>query len=191
MTTRLFYKLFGTYLIIAVLAVVIAGFFIEREIRTGLTRWIEEDLIAETQIIALIPEGEIEKQSQTLAERSRARVTLIDARGLVTLDSDRQAKDLDNHLNRSEIQEARVKGKGTATRYSQTLKMDMLYVALPLYEGSHIKGYIRWSRPLLEVDRSVDKLRLFHLSGFASDHYFIHDCGVYFFNESDFPHTGN
>ena len=159
MTTRLFYKLFGTYLVIAVLAVVIAGFFIERELRTGLTRWIEEGLMAETQIIALIPEGEIEKQSQALAERSRARVTLIDARGLVTLDSNRQTKDLDNHLNRSEIQEARIKGKGTATRYSRTLKMDMLYVALPLYEGSHIKGYIRLSRPLLEVDRSVDKLR--------------------------------
>ena len=159
MTTRLFYKLFGTYMVIAILAVVIAGFFIERELRTGLTRWIEEDLMAETQIIALIPEGEIEKQSQILAERSRARVTLIDARGLVTLDSNRQTKDLDNHLNRSEIQEARVKGKGTATRYSQTLKMDMLYVALPLYEGSHLKGYLRLSRPLLEVDRSVDKLR--------------------------------
>ena len=158
MTTRLFYKLFGTYLVIAVLAVVIAGFFIERELRTGLTRWIEEDLMAETQIIALMPEGEIEKQSQALAERSRARVTLIDARGLVTLDSNGQTKDLDNHLNRSEIQEARIKGKGTATRYSQTLKMDMLYVALPLYEGSHIKGYIRLSRPLLEVDRSVDEL---------------------------------
>ena len=159
MTTRLFYKLFGTYLVIAVLAVVIAGFFIERELRTGLTRWIEEDLMAETQIIALMPEREIEKQSQALAERSRARVTLIDARGLVTLDSNRQTKDLDNHLNRSEIQEARIKGKGIATRYSQTLKMDMLYVALPLYEGSHIKGYIRLSRPLLEVDQSVDKLR--------------------------------
>ncbi len=159
MTTRLFYKLFGTYLVIAVLAVVIAGFFIERELRTGLTRWIEEDLMAEMQIIALIPEGEIEKQSQALAERSRARVTLIDARGLVTLDSNGQTKDLDNHLNRSEIQEARVKGKGTATRYSRTLKMDMLYVALPLYEGSHLKGYLRLSRPLLEVDRSVDKLR--------------------------------
>jgi two-component system, OmpR family, phosphate regulon sensor histidine kinase PhoR len=159
MTTRLFYKLFGTYLVIAVLAVVIAGFFIERELRTGLTRWIEEDLMAETQIIALIPEREIEKQSQALAERSRARVTLIDARGLVTLDSNRQTKDLDNHLNRSEIQEARIKGKGIATRYSQTLKMDMLYVALPLYEGSHLKGYIRLSRPLLEVDQSVDKLR--------------------------------
>jgi two-component system phosphate regulon sensor histidine kinase PhoR len=159
MTPRLFYKLFGTYLVIAVLAVVIAGFFIERELRTGLTRWIEEDLMAETQIIALMPEGEIEKQSQALVERSRARVTLIDARGLVTLDSNGQTKDLDNHLNRSEIQEARVKGKGTATRYSRTLKMDMLYVALPLYEGSHLKGYLRLSRPLLEVDRSVDKLR--------------------------------
>jgi len=38
MNIRLFYKLCGTYLVIGVLTVLIAGFFIERQLRTGLTR---------------------------------------------------------------------------------------------------------------------------------------------------------
>jgi two-component system phosphate regulon sensor histidine kinase PhoR len=159
MKTRLFYKLFGTYLVIAVLSLAVAGFFIERELKTGLTQWIENDLMSEAQIIALMPEKAIENLSQALAERSRARITLIDARGRVTLDSDGQAKDTDSHLNRPEIQEARVKGKGTATRLSRTLKTDTLYVVLPLYDGAQLKGYLRLSRPLLEVARSVNELR--------------------------------
>jgi two-component system phosphate regulon sensor histidine kinase PhoR len=159
MRMRLFYKLFGTYVIIAVLAVVIAGFVIERQIKTGLTRWIEDDLTAQAQIMALMPEGEIVRQSPLLAERSRARLTLIDAAGRVIVDSDRSLITVDNHLNRSEIQEARVKGKGSATRYSQTLKTDTLNVALPLHDGTNLTGYIRLSRPTLEVAQSVDRIR--------------------------------
>jgi two-component system phosphate regulon sensor histidine kinase PhoR len=159
MRTRLFYKLFGTYVIIAVLTVVIAGFVIEKQIKTGLTRWIEDDLTAQAQIMALMPEMEIVRQSQLLAERSRTRLTLIDAAGRVIVDSDRHLITVDNHLNRSEIQEARIKGKGTATRYSQTLKTDTLNVALPLYDGTNLTGYIRLSRPMLEVAQSVDRIR--------------------------------
>jgi two-component system phosphate regulon sensor histidine kinase PhoR len=159
MRTRLFYKLFGTYVIIAVLTVVIAGFVIEKQIKTGLTRWIEDDLTAQAQIMALMPEMEIVRQSQLLAERSRARLMLIDSAGRVIVDSDRNLITVDNHLNRSEIQEARVKGKGTATRYSQTLKADTLNVALPLYDGTNLTGYIRLSRPMLEVAQSINRIR--------------------------------
>lgn len=159
MKTRLFYKLFGTYTVIAVVAVVIAGFVIERQIKAGLTRWIEDDLTAQAQIMALMPEKEIVRQSELLAERARARLTLIDASGRVIVDSDRHLITVDSHLNRSEIQEARVKGKGAAIRYSRTLKTDTLNVALPLYDGANLTGYIRLSRPMLEVTRSVDGIR--------------------------------
>jgi two-component system phosphate regulon sensor histidine kinase PhoR len=86
-------------------------------------------------------------------------LTLIDSAGRVIVDSDRSLITVDNHLNRSEIQEARVKGKGSATRYSQTLKTDTLNVALPLHDGTNLTGYIRLSRPMLEVAQSVDRIR--------------------------------
>jgi two-component system phosphate regulon sensor histidine kinase PhoR len=160
MRTRLFFKLFGTYVIIAVLTVVIAGFVIERQIKTGLARWIEDDLTAQAQIMALMPETEIARQFRLLAERAQARVTLIDDAGRVIADSDRNLIAVDNHLNRSEIQEARLKGRGTAIRYSQTLKADTLNVALPLYDGTNLTGYIRLSRPMLQVAQSIDEIRL-------------------------------
>ena len=79
-----------------------------------------------------MPLEQIAGHAVELAERSRSRLTLIDAAGRVLADSDsRDADDLENHLNRSEIQEARLKGKGVAIRYSHTLKMEMLYVAVP------------------------------------------------------------
>lgn len=160
MRTRLFFKLFGAYVVIAVLAVVVAGFVIERQIKAGLTRWIEDDLMAQAKIIALMPDAEIARQFRLLAERAQARVTLIDAAGRVIADSERHLIAVDNHLNRSEIQEARLKGQGAAIRYSQTLKADTLNVALPLYDGQNLTGYIRLSRPMLQVVQSVDEIRL-------------------------------
>jgi two-component system phosphate regulon sensor histidine kinase PhoR len=159
MKTRLFFKLLAAYVVIALLAVVIAGFLIERQIKTGLTRWIKDDLMAQAQIMALMSETQITGQFRHLAERSRARVTLIDAAGRVVADSDPTITP-DNRLNRPEIQEARLKGQGTAIRYSRTLRTDMLYVALPLYHGPTTSGYIRLSRPMLEVDKSVDEIWL-------------------------------
>ena len=65
---------------------------------------------------------------------------------------------MDNHLNRSELQEARLKGQGTAVRYSGTLRENMLYVAIPIKTGEQIHGYVRLSRPLSEVRESVEQV---------------------------------
>ena len=159
MNIRLFYKLFGTYVAIGVLAVLIAGFFIERQLRTGLTRWVEDDMTAQAGIMLLMPDHDIVRQAATLSERARARITLIDAQGKVLSDSDPNLIGVDNHLNRSEIQEARIKGKGTATRYSRTIKQDSLYVALPRRDGPVVTGYLRLSRTLAEVNAAIEQFR--------------------------------
>ena len=159
MNIRLFYKLFGAYVAIGVLAVLIAGFFIERQLRTGLTRWVEDDMTAQAGIMLLMPDRDIVRQAATLSERARARVTLIDAQGKVLSDSDPHLIGVDNHLNRSEIQEARIKGKGTATRYSRTIKQDSLYVALPRRDGPVLTGYLRLSRTLAEVNAAIEQFR--------------------------------
>ena len=98
-----------------------------------------------------MPAGEIARHAGELAQRARARLTLIDATGRVTADSEPGSREMDNHLDRPEIQEARLKGVGKAVRYSLTLKKDMIYVAVPLREGSRTTGYIRLSRPLTEI----------------------------------------
>ncbi len=133
------------------------GLMYARQVKTELIDEIKNDLIAQARIAVLLEIGDIERKLSHLADISRSRVTLIEASGRVKADSEKDLAQMDTHLNRPEIQEARIKGKGEAIRYSRTLGVDMLYVALPVTEGSGVTGYIRFARPLFEVKKSVDQ----------------------------------
>jgi two-component system phosphate regulon sensor histidine kinase PhoR len=65
---------------------------------------------------------------------------------------------MENHLNRPELQEARLRGKGKSIRFSSTIGIDMLYVAITLKEGSEIKGYVRLARSLDDVQSMIEKV---------------------------------
>lgn len=158
MKFRLFRKFLLAFLATGILVAAIAWLLIEGQLRGGLIRWIEDELTAEARIIALMPVDDIVRHTADLAGHARSRLTLIDAAGRVTADSNIRDIETDNHLHRPEIQEARLKGKGTAVRYSRTLKTDMLYVAVPIADGAKVKGYIRLSRPLAEVGPAFDHL---------------------------------
>jgi two-component system phosphate regulon sensor histidine kinase PhoR len=156
MKIRLFHKFLIVFLAIGIAAVAVSGFLIERELKTDLTHRIEEEMASGAGIIALIPAGEIAGHVGELAQRARARLTLIDVSGRVLADSEPGSGELDNHLNRSELQEARLRGKGAAVRYSRTLKKDMLYVAIPLRDGARTTGYVRLSRPIADITLDID-----------------------------------
>jgi two-component system phosphate regulon sensor histidine kinase PhoR len=156
MKIRLSHKFLIAFFAIGIAAVAISGLLIERELQDDLMPRIEEEMASGAGIIALMPAVEIVRHVGELAERMRARLTLIDASGKVLADSESGIGEMDNHLNRSELQEARVRGKGAAVRYSRTLKMEMLYVAVPIRDGDKITGYVRLARPLAEVDRFFD-----------------------------------
>ncbi|MCA9662778.1 MAG: HAMP domain-containing protein, partial [Myxococcales bacterium] len=55
--------------------------------------------------------------------------------------------------------EALAGGEGVSRRYSVSVGMDMLYVALPFTSGD-FKGIVRVARPLSEVEAAVSRLRL-------------------------------
>lgn len=158
MKLRLFHKFFLAFLAIGIAAVAIAGELIERELKADLTHQIEEELASGARIIALMPAGGIAARVEALAEHARARLTLIDASGKVVADSAPGNGEPDNHLNRSELQEARLRGKGSAIRYSRTLKKEMLYVAIPLRDGAGITGYVRLSRPVADITLAAGRM---------------------------------
>ncbi|MDD5100224.1 MAG: ATP-binding protein [Syntrophales bacterium] len=159
MKIRLFYKLFIAFAAIGFLTTLITEFLIERHLRSGLVRQVEMEMISEADIIALMPMEKIMEQGVALSERTRSRLTLIDFTGRVIKDSESHAADLDNHLNRPEIQQARLKGKGSSSRYSQSLQAEMFYVAVLIGDQKQPKGYIRLSRSLQEVNNSISALR--------------------------------
>ena len=100
----------------------------------------------------------METRIRRLAELSRSRVTLMDAAGKILADSEMPVAQMEKHFNRPEIEEACVRGKGSAIRFSRTVGMDMLYVALPLKGEGETVGYVRLARPFYEVKSQTDAL---------------------------------
>ncbi|MDP4179238.1 MAG: ATP-binding protein [Bacillota bacterium] len=75
-------------------------------------------------------------------DKSDMRVTLINKNGKVLYDSEHDTETMDNHYNRDEIIAARNDSIGYSTRYSKTIKKDMLYCAAKLSDGSFIRSSI-------------------------------------------------
>ena len=122
MKTRLFYKIFATYLIMVLLVMAVMEFFLTPKILNIISTGITERMIGQGRIMALMTMDEMLKKVTELAAGSEARITIIDASGKVLADSQSKGQEMDDHLNRSEVQEARLKGQGTAIRYSRTLQ---------------------------------------------------------------------
>lgn len=67
------------------------------------------------------------------------RITWIDSKGDVLFDSRKDRDEMENHLEREEIQEALATGRGESRRYSDTLMERSLYTARRLEDGSVLR----------------------------------------------------
>ncbi len=167
MKNNLFYKVFFTYIIITLVAMVVVEVYATRQIKTTMLDRIEGELTSYAGMISLgFSKSEIEEALKTVSDLSNARITLIDAGGTVLADSEEQPLRMDNHLNRPEIQEARIRNTGRSVRFSKTLGIDTLYIAFPIRETGDIRGYIRLARPLIEIRQSVRDITLLVLQSF-------------------------
>jgi two-component system phosphate regulon sensor histidine kinase PhoR len=79
---------------------------------------------------------ELDAEADRIGERLQARVTFIASDGRVVGDSAETLAGLatmENHLTHPEVVDARRTGVGKARRHSDTLNIDMLYVAVPVH----------------------------------------------------------
>ncbi len=67
------------------------------------------------------------------------RVTFIDATGKVIYDSDSDATNMDNHIDREEVSQAFENGVGESSRYSSTLMNKRLYYAKLMEDGNVLR----------------------------------------------------
>ena len=97
-----------------------------------------QQLKTETEMAALAVD---ELQAGYLAQlpEENYRVTWISPDGQVLYDSDMAASQMENHLEREEVQAAMRKGYGESQRYSGTMTVKMLYSAQRLADGSVLR----------------------------------------------------
>lgn len=158
MKGRLFLKILASYFLLAVFMGAALDLLLTPFVREHISSRLEETMIETGKAISLMKVQEIERNLRTLAEKSHLRLTLIDAKGKVLADSEVPAAEMDNHLYRTEIQEARLKDIGRAVRYSRTMGENFLYVAIPIKSEGKIAGYIRLSRSMKDLREALEKV---------------------------------
>ncbi|NPU84528.1 MAG: HAMP domain-containing protein [Syntrophaceae bacterium] len=159
MKNRLFLRILATYLVIVLLTFGMVYLILSRQIREIAVERNEATLTAYARIIDLESREQVIRRVGMLAEITGARVTVVDAAGKVLAESATQSEIRETHLHRPEFQEARLRGKGRAVRYSQTLGVDMLYVAFPIRGTDGESGFVRLALPLTEVRTSLKNLQ--------------------------------
>ena len=157
-------KLFAAAVASAAIALAVAGaLFATTSVRRADER-IEQTLLAEARLASeLLGRGtpaaavaDLDAEADRIGELLGARVTFIAADGRVVGDSSETPAGvalMENHASRPEVVEARLRGVGQARRHSDTLNIDMLYVAVPV--ANPAIAFVRAALPLTDIRQQM------------------------------------
>lgn len=160
------------YIILAVLAVGGLGVFFSAYTQDLVSTNGQQALCSEARLIAsqaaqYNQSSEAANQIDTLADSTSsmigARVTIILNDGTVAGESDHNLSEMENHLDRPEVQQALTGAEGIATRFSRTLGMTMLYIAVPIETDGRVLGVARIAVPYSTIEADRDTIRGFIL----------------------------
>lgn len=122
----------------------------------------EADLIAR-DVIHYMREGQISPELNNLvndyAGITRVRVTIILPDGQVIGESGRDPLEVENHLNRPEVQQALSDGEGSAVRFSDTVRQRLYYLALRIDDQGQPIGVVRLASSIEKIESDLLELR--------------------------------
>lgn len=130
-------------------------------------------LLLEGQVLPYVTgtaPGDLEALITDFGRKTAARITVIGPDGRVLADSEREPRDMENHLFRPEIQ-ASLRGETqTSIRRSSTLKADMMYASIPLRSEGRVVGALRLSLFLKDIEVVIAAFRadLWRVVGFVA-----------------------
>lgn len=168
MFSSIWWRITVPYTVIILVTTLGLTFYLSSEVREARLEELEGRLIDEARLLstslyepfdaqvaaAPLPNDLAARWSEILGHR----VTLIGADGVVLGESHADMATMDNHLLRPEVQQALKQGYGTATRFSQTLRQDIMYAAVAVRSGENLEGFVRLSLPLSEIETNVNQL---------------------------------
>lgn len=160
---KLFWQLFPTYLLVIVLSLLGAVWYASVSLRQFHLQKVKEDLEARAHLlseqisVSLTSENyvELDRLCKKLGLESGTRITVVLPDGMVVADSEENPAKMGNHADRSEVAEALTREMGVSTRYSDTLKKSMMYVAIPVRKNERIHGVVRTSVPLASIGKAL------------------------------------
>ena len=106
-----------------------------------------------------LAQANIDNTLKELATKVALRLTIIDTTGTVIADSWENPVLMESHLNRPEVASALSGEVGRATRFSNTLGENAMYLAIPMRYGQEITGVLRASTTLVHVEAGYNEIR--------------------------------
>ena len=164
---RLIYQLFPSYLVITLVSLFAVSwnaisftrqFYLERtQVDLEISgRLLEKQMV---RLLSPLDATAMDRLCKDAAGQTVTRVTVILPDGRVVGDSEEMPANMASHLDREEIRDAYLGKVGVRIRHSDTLKQDMMYVALPLYVDNRLSGVLRTSIPVTAIDERLGTIR--------------------------------
>jgi two-component system phosphate regulon sensor histidine kinase PhoR len=176
----------GAFLLIT-LTLLVVDFYVTRYMAGRELVTTEQRLEAEARILqseaANVPAAQLKDWARQAAQRSGARITLIDPKGVALADSERDPETMENHATRPEIMMAYRDGMGSATRHSVSVNQDLDYLALRLAYHDQPGYVLRLAVPVEGVNSAIAAVRwrILWASLYAA---FVALVFAYFFSQS-------
>ncbi len=167
MKNSIFSKIFSGFVCVILLFSSLVLFFSFRTIRMHYINTLSLDLknlsfALMPQVLTLIESDrcvDIDKLVKRIGSRTNTRITVISPEGVVWADSEKDPLQMENHSNRREVVSAIKNGFGSSLRFSNTVKEEMLYVAVPIISKHKLLGVLRVSLFLRDINRLLGILK--------------------------------
>ena len=157
MTGRIFLKLIAGVLGLLLLALLTVDYFTTRVAKQVYIDSLVRQATDKARTLALLLDdiGAVgQPAARAMAAAAGGRLTLVRSDGRVTVDSEADAAQMENHATRPEIRQALAGEPGWAIRRSGTLGIPFLYVAAPCRGGA-----VRLAVPYAQVETQVAQIR--------------------------------
>lgn len=136
--------IFKNFIVILVVALLLSGSIFSVVISKVLSRNTRQNMLNILYVMdeTLDYDKDLKSQIEQLSllyENSKARITIMDTKGNILADSDvSDYLNMENHIDREEIQQALREGNGYVRRKSDTLNISMLYVSYISRHGGYL-----------------------------------------------------
>ena len=167
MRKSIFFKLFCAFLLIVATLSTLILFFSFHSIRNHYLATLTRDLrnLGTSLLLKTTPLfeenrfEELDTLVKKLGKNINTRITIIDSRGVVRADSEKNPQLMENHKTRPEILQVLEGKMGTSLRFSTTVKEEMLYTALPIERNGNTIGVVRVSLFLSDINSLLSTLK--------------------------------
>ena len=171
------WRLYAGYVVVILISTTIAGILVGRQVTDNALNELQVSLTVRSEMLAELSRdtlmlaapkqklSELQNIIGMLGEKSKSRLTVIRANGVVIADSRESPVNMDNHKDRPEIIGARESGKSTTIRFSQTVSQNMSYIARRVDSSQGVLGFVRVSIPLQYIEERKTQLRWLILIG--------------------------